>query len=87
MLLPAQINRIKGKNLLGQILPDLIKNMKVSAKEASEIQDQYLLSPPWSEIVMNQSFSRSKYQSFCDARFAVFRELILTNLGLEIKSN
>jgi hypothetical protein len=82
MLLPKEINRIKGKNLLGQILPQLIESKKVTQKEVKDIQEQYLLSPSWNEIVLTGSFSRQQYQAFCNSRFMVLRDLILANLGL-----
>jgi hypothetical protein len=82
MLLPKQINRIKGKNLLGETIPLLQKTKKLSAKELVEIQNSYLIEPQWSSVTMHSKFSKKEYEDFLNLRFAAIRDLVLANLGL-----
>ena len=81
MILPKQINRIKGKNLLGDFLPELERLGGIDDDEKKQIQ-RYLLSPDWQEISSEKSISKNSYLDFCKKRLEVMEKIILKDLKL-----
>ena len=76
-----ELNRIKGKHFLGDILPELLAEGKTSNAEVQQIQDSYLISPPWNTVRISGKLSRPAYERFVDSRFKVLQAMVLKNLG------
>jgi hypothetical protein len=81
MLLPKEINRIKGKNMLGDFLPKLLVESEISEADVEKIQN-YLIQPTWKEICMDNLAGKDEYLDFCRMRLNFIAEIICANLRL-----
>jgi len=80
-LLPKDINRIKGANMLGDFLPKLISDSEISAADVEKIQT-YLLKPDWTEICAANLSGKDEYVSFCKMRLNSIADVVCANLKL-----
>ena len=80
-LLPKEINRIKGKNMLGDFLPKLIDESDIASTEVDKIQT-YLLEPKWNEIRLDNLSGKDEYLEFCKMRLEAIAKVVCSNLRL-----
>jgi hypothetical protein len=80
-LLPKDINRIKGKNMLGDFLPRLINESDISVADVEKIQ-KYLIEPIWTEICMDKLHDKEEYMAFCRMRLDSIAQVVCKNLQL-----
>lgn len=78
-LLPKPLNRIKGKNMLGDYIPRLKVENEISISEIEKIQS-YLIVPQISEITLSSLGSKSDYEAFCRQRMGAITSQIMLNL-------
>jgi hypothetical protein len=81
MLIPKDLNRIKGRNLLGDFLPPLILSSEIDQTVLNKTQN-YLGTPDWSEVKKVQNFSKDDYVNFCRSRAESLIEEIIQVLSL-----
>jgi hypothetical protein len=83
MLLPQEVNRIKGKDLLGDVLPDLLLDGTVTEADVTKIK-KYLVEPKdWHSITANPRVTREGFLEFCRARHSAIEEILIDKLTLE----
>jgi len=80
-LLPKTLNRIKGKNTLGDYLPSLAGAEEISKSDLEKIQN-YLLTPDFLAVTRTSLASREFYLAFCRERMAKISDEIANNLNL-----
>ncbi|NDC49421.1 MAG: DUF262 domain-containing protein [Micrococcales bacterium] len=80
-LLPKGINRIKGKNMLGDFLPKLKLENNITELEIEKIQN-YLIVPEIWEIRESTLGSKESYETFCRLRMKAIASQIVANLEL-----
>jgi len=80
-LLPKDLNRIKGKNTLGDYLPGLLVPDEITNSDLKKIQ-KYLMAPKYSQVTKTSLVSRDFYIKFCRTRMQAISESIADNLGL-----
>jgi hypothetical protein len=80
-LLPKDINRIKGKHMLGDFLPTLIDQSEISQGDLEKIQ-RYLITPDWQQITMANLKGKEDYLQFCRLRLDSIAEEVCKNLKL-----
>lgn len=81
MILPKNLNRIKGKNLLGDFLPNLQAPDSLSPEQEETLQ-KHLLSPEWRSITAQNQIARQDYLIFCNNRVSSMIEQIASVLHL-----
>jgi hypothetical protein len=81
MLLPKPLNRIKGKNTLGDYLPGLPVEEQLSNSDMESISN-YLVTPSYLEITKDSLTDKAFYLEFCQTRMKAIAEQIAANLGL-----
>jgi hypothetical protein len=80
-LLEKDLNRIKGKNMLGDYLPSLIDSSEISNSDVDKIQ-KYLISPSWEEIRMSNLDGKERYMAYCRERMLAMTEVVMNNLKM-----
>jgi hypothetical protein len=80
-LLEKDLNRIKGRHMLGDYLPDLIDRSEISGSDLEKIQ-KYLVTPNWGEICMENLSDKQAYLDYCRSRMVSIVDVIMTNLRL-----
>ena len=80
-LLEKELNRIKGKNMLGDYLPELIDKSEISKIDLEKIQ-KYLVTPKWQDISMDNLSDRNSYIEYCRSRMESIVEVIMKNLKM-----
>lgn len=81
MLLPKELNRIKGKNTLGDYIPNLNTDEALSKTELEDVA-KYLITPTYEEITEASLVNRDFYIEFCMNRMKAISVQIADNLGL-----
>jgi hypothetical protein len=81
MLLPKDLNRIKGKNTLGDYLPTMPVDEKLSPTELTSVE-KYLVTPATADVTKASLVDKSFYIAFCRSRLKAIAEQIATNLHL-----
>ena len=82
MLLPQEVNRIKGKELLGDVLPGLVQDGTISESDVKKIE-KYLVEPrDWHTISANPRISRDGFVDFCKSRHSAIEEILVDKLHL-----
>jgi hypothetical protein len=82
MILPKPINRIKGKNLLGDFLPTLRGASALTNSQLEQVQ-KFLIQPNWKSISKTPNVSKSAYIEFCKKRLENMETLLIDNLKLK----
>jgi hypothetical protein len=78
-LLPKPLNRIKGKNMLGDYIPRLQVESEISVSEIEKIQS-YLIVPEIHEITLSSLGSKADYEALCRKRMSAITNQIILNL-------
>lgn len=81
MLLPKDLNRIKGKHTLGDYLPTIPVDERLSKLELESVE-KYLVTPLSSAVTKASLTHKDFYLEFCRLRLKAIAEQIATNLGL-----
>ena len=81
MLLPKDLNRIKGSNTLGDYIPTLSGDEVLSASEIESV-NKFLVVPQYGAITRASLIDRDFYLEFCRNRLSAIAHRIAENLNL-----
>jgi len=81
MLLPKDLNRIKGKNALGDYIPTLSGDEVLTAKQLRDV-NTYLLAPEYEAITKASLLDKEYFIQFCRERMTKIADKIADNLEL-----
>jgi hypothetical protein len=82
MILPKPINRIKGKNLLGDFLPTLKSASALTNTQLEQVQ-KFLIHPQWQSISRTPNISKSAYVEFCKKRLDIMENILINEFKLK----
>jgi hypothetical protein len=81
MLLPKGLNRIKGKNALGDYIPTLSGDDILTPNQLADV-NKYLLAPEYPSITKSSLINKEFFLEFCRMRMAKIADKIADNLQL-----
>lgn len=79
MLLPKDINRIKGATLLGDYL---LENPNTTPREVNKLQS-YLLGPDLTEVCKDTKIDEASFKAFCEARADKMMDHLVNYINLD----
>lgn len=77
-ILPVDVNRKKGSQMLGDFLAST-KATEITDARAKNLQ-KYVYSPEITEIVSSRVLTKEEYEAFCKSRFAALKEHLLDQI-------
>jgi hypothetical protein len=80
-LLEKKINKIKGKKLLGDYIPELVTQGKITQPEIDQI-NQFVVSPDYAGIVDDPQLNLDSFRTFCGDRAIHIRDLIVKHTSM-----